>query len=209
MESEKKTFELNEDAREKLWLGIDAVVTAANKAHGTWGNEVDPFLASTEHTPSRVVRAFEEMLAGYAMQPGAILKTKFYTEDYDGIVLCKDIEFFSLCEHHLLPFYGVAHVAYIADPGGKVVGLSKLPRLVDLFARRLQMQERMTRQIATAIEDSIKPKGVAVIVKGTHLCSKMRGVGKQHSSMVTSTMLGAFRDNPSARSELLALTKEG
>jgi GTP cyclohydrolase IA len=152
-------------------------------------------------TPSRVARMYDELLAGYTTDPVELLNNALFDVEYDEMVVVKDIDFYSMCEHHMLPFYGRASVGYL--PEDKVIGLSKIPRLVDMFARRLQVQERMTQQIARFLEDLIAPRGVAVVVEATHLCAAMRGVKKHHSRMVTSAMLGAFRENPSTRSEFM------
>jgi GTP cyclohydrolase I len=143
---------------------------------------------------------------GYQEDPETILNGALFTVNYDEMVIVKDIEMFSLCEHHMLPFFGKVHIAYI--PNGKVIGLSKLPRLVEVFSRRLQVQERLTTQIAETIQETIKPQGVGVIIEARHLCMMMRGVEKQHSSAVTSAMLGAFRDLDT-RSEFLSLVRNG
>ena len=143
---------------------------------------------------------------GYAEDAKKILRGALFAVDYDEMVIVKDVEVFSLCEHHLLPFFGKVHVAYI--PNGKVIGLSKIPRLVDVFARRLQVQERLTRQIADAIQEAIQPQGVGVVMEARHLCMMMRGVEKQHSSTVTSTMLGSFRKDMQTRNEFLSLVRE-
>jgi GTP cyclohydrolase IA len=148
-----------------------------------------------------VARAYDELLSGYRTDPVALLNNALFDVDYDDMVVVKNIEFSSLCEHHMLPFLGHAHVAYI--PRGKVVGLSKIPRIVDLFARRLQLQERLTHQIANFIDEVLAPEGVAVVIDGQHMCSMMRGVKKHDSSMTTSTMLGVFRDNLTTRQEFL------
>jgi GTP cyclohydrolase I len=142
---------------------------------------------------------------GYTMDAEAVLHDALFDVDYDEMVIVKDIEFFSMCEHHLLPFFGKAHVAYV--PNGKVIGLSKIPRLVDMFARRLQVQERLTRQIADSIEEAIHPQGVAIILEAQHLCMMMRGVEKQHSSTVTSAMLGVFKSQLQTRNEFLSLVR--
>ncbi len=152
-------------------------------------------------TPERVARMYGELLSGYRQDPLALVNDALFDISYDEMVVVRDIEFYSLCEHHLLPFLGRAHVAYI--PNGRVLGLSKIPRLVDMFARRLQVQERMTRQIAEFIQELLHPLGVAVVVEGLHLCSMMRGVMKHDARMTTSTMLGGFRTNPSTRQEFL------
>jgi GTP cyclohydrolase I len=154
-------------------------------------------------TPARAAEAFEFLTSGYTMSLDKILNGALFRVKYDEMVIVKDIEFFSLCEHHLLPFFGKVHVAYL--PGEKVIGLSKLPRIVDMFARRLQIQERMTQQIAQTIEEAISPVGVGVICEARHLCMMMRGVEKQHSGAVTSAMLGAFRRRKDTRDEFLSL----
>ncbi|HEY42663.1 MAG TPA: GTP cyclohydrolase I FolE [Anaerolineae bacterium] len=154
-----------------------------------------------ERTPERVARMYDELLAGYRVDPFELINEALFDVDYEEMVIIKDIEFYSLCEHHLLPFIGNAHVAYL--PKGKVIGLSKIPRVVDLFARRLQVQERMTRQIADFIEAAIHPYGVAVVVEGVHLCSKIRGVKKANARMVTSAMCGSFKENEITRSEFM------
>lgn len=154
-----------------------------------------------ERTPERVARMFDELLAGYRVDPYKLINEALFDVDYEDMVIVRDIEFYSLCEHHLLPFIGRAHVAYL--PNGKVIGLSKIPRVVDLFARRLQVQERMTRQIADFLEAAIHPHGVAVVVEGLHLCSKIRGVKKANARMVTSAMCGSFKENEITRNEFL------
>src|SRR5262249_37001425 len=153
----------------------------------------------------RMEKALQFLTKGYKEDPEKILRGALFTEDYDEMVIVKDIEMFSLCEHHMLPFYGKVHVAYI--PNGKVIGLSKVPRLIDCFARRLQVQERLTTQIAEAIQKAIKPQGVGVVIEARHLCMMMRGVEKQHSSAVTSSMLGVFRNEIETRQEFLALIR--
>ena len=165
----------------------------------------DPNREGLLDTPKRVVKSWLEIFAGYKKDPSEILSTVFEDGACDEMVLLKNIEFSSMCEHHMLPFIGKAHVAYL--PNGKVVGLSKLARLVDCFAKRLQIQEKMTIQIADSIVEHLKPKGVAVIIEAHHQCMSCRGVGKMNTTMVTSSMLGAFRDNPAARAEFLALVK--
>jgi len=152
-------------------------------------------------TPERVSKMYEELLAGYWKDPMALINDALFDVNYDQMVLVRDIEFYSLCEHHMLPFIGRAHVAYIPD--GCVVGLSKIPRIVDMFARRLQIQERMTRQIADFLQTALKPAGVAVVVEGLHMCSMMRGVMKHGARMTTSAMLGMFRTNIATRQEFL------
>jgi GTP cyclohydrolase I len=164
----------------------------------------DPARDGLVSTPERVERAMAFLTKGYEQDPKKILRGALFDVDYDEMVIVKDIEMFSLCEHHMLPFFGKVHVAYI--PRGKVIGLSKIPRLVEVFARRLQVQERMTRQIADAIQDAIDPQGVGVVIEARHLCMMMRGIEKQHSSTVTSAMVGCFRDKET-RSEFLSLVR--
>jgi GTP cyclohydrolase I len=156
-------------------------------------------------TPERVERALRFLTSGYAMDVKKVVNGALFSVKYDEMVIMKDIEFFSMCEHHMLPFFGKVHVAYI--PRNRVIGLSKLPRLVDVFARRLQIQERMTQQIAQTIQELIDPLGVGVICEARHFCMMMRGVEKQHSGAVTSTMLGSFRNRKETRDEFLALIK--
>jgi GTP cyclohydrolase I len=165
----------------------------------------DPKREGLLGTPGRVQRAFTELTAGYKDDPESILRGALFSVNYDEMVIVKDVEMFSLCEHHLLPFFGKVHVAYI--PNGKVVGLSKIPRLVEVFARRLQVQERLTTQIAETIQDAIEPQGVAVVIEARHLCMMMRGVEKQHSATVTSSMQGVFRDCVQTREEFLSLIR--
>jgi GTP cyclohydrolase I len=154
-----------------------------------------------ERTPERVARMYDELLAGYRVDPYALINEAVFDIEYDQMVIVRDIEFYSLCEHHMLPFIGRAHVAYV--PTDKVIGLSKIPRVVDLFARRLQVQERLTRQVADFLDAALHPQGVAVVVEGLHLCSMMRGVKKANARMVTSAMLGSFKDNDTTRKEFL------
>lgn len=165
----------------------------------------DPSREGLRKTPERFEKAFKFLTGGYHQSVDHVLNGATFSVNYDEMVVVKDIEFFSLCEHHLLPFFGKAHVAYL--PSNKVVGLSKIARLVNMFARRLQIQERMTSQIAKAIEDKIAPQGVGVIIEARHLCMQMRGVEKQHGQAVTSAMLGAFRHNKQTRDEFLALIR--
>jgi GTP cyclohydrolase IA len=157
-------------------------------------------------TPERVERALQFLTSGYAMDVNKVVNGALFAVKYDEMVIMKDIEFFSMCEHHMLPFFGKIHVAYI--PRDRVIGLSKLPRLVDVFARRLQIQERMTQQIAQTIQELIDPMGVGVICEARHLCMMMRGIEKQHSGAVTSAMLGAFRDQKETRDEFLSLVNK-
>ena len=165
----------------------------------------DPTRDGLIRTPERVEKAMAFLTKGYQQDPTSILLGALFDVDYDEMVIVKDVEMFSLCEHHMLPFFGKVHVAYI--PNGKVIGLSKIPRLVDVFARRLQVQERMTRQIADAIQDAINPQGVGVVIEARHLCMMMRGVEKQNSSTVTSAMLGVFQKH-NTRAEFLSLVRE-
>jgi GTP cyclohydrolase I len=161
----------------------------------------DPDREGLQRTPERVARMYDELLAGYHTDPVKLINDALFTVDYSEMVIVKDIDFSSLCEHHMLPFLGKAHVAYIPD--GKVIGLSKIPRIVEMFARRLQVQERMTEQIADFIDEVIKPQGVAVVVEGVHMCSMMRGVKKANASMVTSAVRGIFKTDPKTRSEFM------
>lgn len=161
----------------------------------------DPEREGLLRTPERVAKAYQELLSGYRTDPIELLNEAIFEVTYDEMVIVRDIEFYSMCEHHMLPFLGRAHVAYL--PKGKVIGLSKIPRIVDMFARRLQVQERMTKQIADLVDELLHPKGVAVVVEGLHLCSVMRGVKKHNARMTTSSMSGAFRANLSTRQEFL------
>ena len=158
-----------------------------------------------ERTPDRVEKALRYLTSGYERDAKEILNDAMFVEDYDEMVIVKDIDFSSLCEHHLLPFIGKCHVAYM--PGRKIVGLSKIPRLVEMFSRRLQVQERLTTQIAGTINEVLQPRGVAVVMEAVHLCMLMRGVEKQNSKAITSAMLGSFRDNPETRAEFMGLIK--
>ena len=165
----------------------------------------DPTRDGLLRTPERMEKSMQFLTRGYNMSVTDVLHEALFDVDYDEMVIVKDIEFFSMCEHHLLPFFGKAHVAYV--PNGKVIGLSKIPRLVDVFARRLQVQERLTRQVGDAITHAIHPQGVAVILEAQHLCMMMRGVEKQHSSTVTSAMLGVFKTQLQTRNEFLSLVR--
>jgi GTP cyclohydrolase I len=156
-------------------------------------------------TPERVRKSLGFLTDGYGRSPREVLGTAIFEEEYDEMVLVKDIELYSLCEHHMLPFFGKAHIAYV--PNGRIVGLSKLPRLVDLFSRRLQVQERLTTQIAEALWDLLEPRGVGVVIEASHLCMMMRGVQKQNSQTVTSCLLGCFKDSQQTRSEFLDLVR--
>jgi GTP cyclohydrolase I len=163
----------------------------------------DPSREGLLKTPERFAKAMGFLTSGYSMDPCAVINGAIFHERYDEMILVKDIEIYSLCEHHLLPFFGKVHIAYIPD--GKIVGLSKLARLAEVYARRLQVQERMTEQIASTINEMLEPKGVAVVVEAKHMCMVMRGVQKQNSWMTTSSMLGVFRDNQATRKEFLSL----
>ncbi len=166
----------------------------------------DPQREGLELTPQRVRKSLQFLTRGYTEDAETLLKGALFTVSYDEMVIVKDIEMFSLCEHHLLPFFGKVHVAYI--PNGKVIGLSKVPRLIELFSRRLQIQERLTTQIAETIQRVIEPQGVAVVIEARHLCMMMRGVEKQHSAAVTSSMLGCFRNEQETRQEFLSLIRQ-
>lgn len=194
-ESFQKVFELGLPPvdREAIEQATTGILTAVGE---------DPTREGLLKTPDRVARMYEELLSGYRTDPAKLINGALFDVEYDDMVIVRDIEFSSLCEHHLLPFIGHAHVAYI--PRGKVIGLSKIPRIVDMFARRLQVQERMTRQIANFLNEVLDARGVAVVVEGKHMCSMMRGVQKHDPSMTTSTMLGAFRENQATRNEFMA-----
>ena len=161
----------------------------------------DPTREGLLRTPSRVAKMYAELTAGYHIDPAALINDAVFSVDYDEMVMVKDIDFSSLCEHHMLPFMGRIHVAYI--PNGKVIGLSKIPRIVEMFARRLQVQERLTVQIADFIDAALEPRGVAVVAEGVHMCSVMRGVKKANAKMITSAMRGAFRSDPRTRAEFM------
>ena len=165
----------------------------------------DPTRDGLANTPERMEKSMAYLTRGYQQSIESVLHQALFDVDYDEMVIVKDIEFFSLCEHHLLPFFGKAHVAYV--PNGKVIGLSKTARVVDVFARRLQVQERLTQQVADAIDEAIHPQGVAVILEAQHLCMMMRGVEKQHSSTITSAMLGVFKTQLQTRNEFLSLVR--
>ncbi|MFC1564166.1 GTP cyclohydrolase I FolE [candidate division KSB1 bacterium] len=166
----------------------------------------DPQREGLLKTPERVAKAYDHLTEGYRMNVGDIVNDAIFHESYDEMVLVKDIDFFSLCEHHMLPFFGVCHVAYIPD--GKIIGLSKIARLVDMFSKRFQVQERMTTQIAETLNDYLEPKGVGVIATAQHLCMMMRGVQKQNAIMTTSSMRGLFKSDPRTRSEFLSLVDQ-
>ena len=166
----------------------------------------DPDREGLVRTPARSSKAMQFLTKGYQEDPEAMLRKALFTVSYDEMVIVKDIEMFSLCEHHMLPFFGKVHVAYI--PNGKVIGLSKIPRLIEVFSRRLQIQERLTTQIAETIQKTIEPQGVGVVIEARHLCMMMRGIEKQHSSAVTSSMLGCFRTEQETRTEFLSLIRQ-
>jgi GTP cyclohydrolase I len=161
----------------------------------------DPDRQGLQGTPDRIARMYDEVLAGYTVDPVVLVNNALFDVEYDEMVVVKDIEFFSMCEHHMLPFFGRAHVAY--TPCKKVIGLSKIPRIVEMFARRLQVQERMTRQIAELVDEVLHPYGVGVVIEGSHMCSMMRGVKKEHARMITSSMLGSFKEKDKTRNEFL------
>jgi GTP cyclohydrolase IA len=165
----------------------------------------DPQREGLERTPTRVAKSWEYLTSGYKQNVQDVLNEALFTEEYDEMVVVKDIDLYSMCEHHMLPFFGKCHIAYM--PSNKIVGLSKLPRLVEMFARRLQVQERLTTQIAQTLNEVLQPRGVAVVIEALHLCMLMRGVEKQNSKAVTSAMLGAFRDRPETRAEFMELIK--
>ena len=192
-------FEEEVNEQESSQINIDAtrkIVFDLIKAVGE-----DPDREGLKNTPDRVARMYTELLSGYKQEPEKLINEALFHINYDEMVLVRDIEFYSLCEHHLLPFIGRAHVAYI--PAGKIIGLSKIPRIVDMYARRLQVQERMTRQIADLVQQTLEPQGVAVVVEAMHLCSMMRGVKKHDARMTTSAMHGSFRANLATRQEFL------
>ncbi|PCJ17718.1 MAG: GTP cyclohydrolase I FolE [Candidatus Cloacimonadota bacterium] len=167
----------------------------------------DPTRPGLIDTPKRVLKAYKEYFSGYNQNPIEILNTQFSQEEYevDSMIICRNIEFYSTCEHHMAPFTGYAHVAYLPKPGSKVVGLSKLARLVDVFAKRLQIQEKLTSQIANTLFEALEPAGVGVVIKARHFCMCSRGVNKQDSEMITSKLIGEFKTNSSTRAEFLKL----
>ena len=179
------------------------IANLITKILGELGEDVER--EGLERTPERVEKALRYLTSGYGKDAKEILNGAMFVEDYDEMVIVKDIDFSSLCEHHLLPFIGKCHVAYM--PGRKIVGLSKIPRLVEMFSRRLQVQERLTTQIASTINEVLQPRGVAVVVEAVHLCMLVRGVEKQNSKAITSAMLGSFRDRPETRAEFMDLIK--
>ena len=195
--------ELNEDFEDlssfNESIDTDAIESSIRAMLTAFGE--DPDREGLVNTPKRVARMYPELLNGYRTDVDKLVNNAIFNVTYDDMVIVRDIEFFSLCEHHMLPFMGRAHVAYI--PNGQVIGLSKIPRIVDMYARRLQVQERMTRQIADFLMDLLKPQGVAVVVEGLHLCAMMRGVKKHDARMTTSSMLGSFRKSINTRQEFL------
>jgi GTP cyclohydrolase I len=199
MENTDLDNELEEQEPVKTDIDSSAIESAVLNMLNAIGE--DPKREGLLDTPNRVARMFPELFSGYTVDPVKLVNSALFTVDYDDMVIVRDIEFYSLCEHHMLPFLGRAHVAYI--PRGEVIGLSKIPRIVDMYARRLQVQERMTRQIADFIHDLLNPQGVAVVVEALHLCSMMRGVRKHDARMTTSSMLGIFRSRIATRQEFL------
>lgn len=190
---------ITEEALQSSQIDTKAVEEVISQLLNAIGE--NPQRAGLKLTPQRVARMYTELLAGYQVDPVPLVNDALFNVKYDEMVIVRDIEFYSMCEHHMLPFLGRVHVAYIPD--GKVLGLSKIPRIVDMFARRLQVQERMTRQIADLIRDMLNPQGVAVVVEALHLCTMMRGVQKHNARMTTSAMHGAFRSNLATRQEFL------
>ena len=191
--------DLSENEIEKSEIETELLEDAISQLLKAIGE--NPKREGLKFTPKRVARMYSELLSGYHVDSDAMINGALFDITYDEMVLVRDIEFYSLCEHHILPFMGRVHVAYIPD--GRVIGLSKIPRIVDMYARRLQVQERMTRQVADFLRDLLKPQGVAVVVEAVHLCSKMRGVKKHDARMTTSAMHGAFRANLATRQEFL------
>ena len=189
-----ESLEYDRDAVERIASNVTSTLQAIGE---------DPDREGLLKTPERVAKAQLFLTQGYQQDAGEILRSAVFEESYDEMILVKDIELYSMCEHHMVPFFGKAHVAYIPD--GHIVGLSKIPRVVDVFARRLQVQERLTLQIRTAIEEALKPQGVAVVIEATHLCMVMRGVQKQHSLTTTSSMSGPFLENAHTRAEFMRL----
>ena len=196
---DENSEDLMDDLQPSSTMDLDSIQDSVRKMLVAFGE--NPERNGLTRTPERVARMYTELLAGYMVDPMSIVNGALFDVSYDEMVIVRDIEFYSLCEHHMLPFMGRAHVAYL--PNGKVVGLSKIPRIVDLFARRLQVQERMTRQIADFLNSVLSPKGVAVVVEGMHLCTMMRGVKKQNARMTTSAVHGYFRTNLATRQEFL------
>ena len=189
---------------EQIEVGTNTAIEAAVAAILREIGE-DPRREGLQRTPARVARMYDELTAGYKVDSQTLINGAVFQVDYDEMVIVRDIDFYSLCEHHMLPFYGRAHVAYI--PNGRVIGLSKIPRIVEMFARRLQVQERLTVEIADFLNTAIEPRGVAVVAEAVHMCSVMRGVRKENASMITSAMRGVFRNSSKTRAEFLELIK--
>jgi GTP cyclohydrolase I len=189
-----------DDSAEERNLVLERLIRDTLKEIGE-----DPAREGLERTPERVAKAYRYLTSGYGQDAAQVLNGALFTEAYDEMVVVKDIDFYSLCEHHLLPFFGKCHVAYM--PSRKIVGLSKVARLVEMYSRRLQVQERLTTQIAQTINEVLQPRGVAVVMEALHMCMLMRGVEKQNCKAVTSAMLGAFRENPETRAEFMELIK--
>lgn len=184
-------------------VDVEAAAAAVGQLLSAVGE--DPAREGLRRTPHRVASMYRELLAGHAVDPETLVGDALFSVAYDEMVVVKDVDFYSLCEHHLLPFFGKAHIAYV--PGEHVLGLSKIPRIVEMYARRLQVQERMTVQIARFLEDAVAPRGVAVVINAMHMCAMMRGVKKDNAAMTTSAMLGSFRDSAKTRSEFLSHLK--
>jgi GTP cyclohydrolase I len=197
----EEDMDQEQDDRESINVEIDIHAIETSTLNMLKAFREDPDREGLKNTPGRVARMYSELLSGYSADPKKLVNDAIFNVTYDDMVIVRDIEFYSLCEHHLLPFIGRAHVAYI--PSGKVIGLSKIPRIVDMYARRLQVQERMTRQIADFINQLLQPRGVAVVAEALHLCTMMRGVRKHDARMTTSAMLGGFRNNIATRQEFL------
>lgn len=198
-ETSSTTADLTPDELKRL----ETIASGMEHIIGQLGE--DPDREGLQKTPMRVAKALRFLTSGYDKNPVDILTSALFRERYDEMVLVKDIDFYSMCEHHMLPFFGKAHIAYI--PNGKIVGLSKLPRLVDVFARRMQVQERMTQQIKDTLQEVLEPQGVAVVIEGRHMCMMMRGVEKQNSITTTSAMSGVFLTDQSTRSEFMRLIR--
>ncbi len=196
----QEKFQLSRNGHDDDTAGRREVIETAMQTILTSIGE-DPTREGLQRTPARVARMYEELTEGYHTDPIKLVNDAIFDVDYSEMVIVKDIDFYSLCEHHTLPFFGKAHVAYIPD--GKVIGLSKIPRIVDMFARRLQVQERMTQQIGDFLNDVLHPYGVAVVVEGTHMCSMMRGVKKANASMITSALIGTFKADQKSRAEFM------
>ena len=189
----RPTSALSDECKEVIADSVRAILAAVGE---------DATRDGLQSTPDRVARMYDELLEGYQTDPEELLNNALFEVEYDQMVVVKDIEFYSMCEHHMIPFFGYAHVGYL--PTDKVIGLSKIPRLVEMFARRLQVQERMTHQIAELMGTMINPRGVGVVIEATHLCAVMRGVKKHHTKMVTSAVIGEFRENVTTRDEFMA-----